>query len=407
MQGSGPMPTRSRSYAVIALVASLLGLLFASNSTLDYASHLDRRLHDVHCSFIPGAAVTSEAEACRAAMYSPYSALLKEAYWGGIPISLFARGAFAFFVGFSLYLLRSGSRAPRAAVLFFSVVSATPFLVSFVMFVISLTKLGHLCKTCVGIYISSTLLLLAGILGALSLRRDFDEAPRPRVGFMLPIAWLLALGLTTLVPAVVYAASVPDERPYLTQCGTLKVEPAANVELVPLKGARAVQPALFFEDPLCPTCKAFHERLVAEGIYDRLDARLSLFPLDSECNWMLNEPLHPGACIVAKAVICGGEQSRAVLEWAYDKQEDVQKAGKQGAKALKSLIRARFGDPITRCIDDRKTETRLNNHLHFASENNIPVSTPQVYLGKQRLCDEDTDLGLRFTLGQLAPEVLK
>ena len=71
------------------------------------------------------------------------------------------------------------------------------------------------------------------------------------------------------------------------------------------------------------------------------------------------------------------------------------------------MIRARFGDNITRCIDERKTDTRLNNHLHFASENNIPVSTPQVYLGKQRLCDEDTDLGLRFTMGQLAPEVLK
>ena len=41
------------------------------------------------------------------------------------------------------------------------------------------------------------------------------------------------------------------------------------------------------------------------------------------------------------------------------------------------------------------------------SENNIPVSTPQMYLGKRRVCDEDTDLGLRFTLAQLAPEVLK
>jgi hypothetical protein len=30
-----------------------------------------------------------------------------------------------------------------------------------------------------------------------------------------------------------------------------------------------------------------------------------------------------------------------------------------------------------------------------------------MYLGKRRVCDEDTDLGLRFTLSQLAPEVLK
>jgi len=87
----------SKAPAIIALVASGLGLIFASNSTLDYAAHLDRRLHNVHCSFIPGAAAVPEAEACRAAMYSPYSALMKDQYWGGIPISLFGLGAFCFF----------------------------------------------------------------------------------------------------------------------------------------------------------------------------------------------------------------------------------------------------------------------------------------------------------------------
>jgi hypothetical protein len=30
-----------------------------------------------------------------------------------------------------------------------------------------------------------------------------------------------------------------------------------------------------------------------------------------------------------------------------------------------------------------------------------------MYLGTRRVCDEDTDMGLRFTLKQLAPEVLK
>ena len=67
---------------------TVLGLLFSSYSTFDYSQHLDRRLHDIHCSIIPGAPVTDSADACRAAMYSPYSALFKEKYWGGIPISL-------------------------------------------------------------------------------------------------------------------------------------------------------------------------------------------------------------------------------------------------------------------------------------------------------------------------------
>jgi hypothetical protein len=30
-----------------------------------------------------------------------------------------------------------------------------------------------------------------------------------------------------------------------------------------------------------------------------------------------------------------------------------------------------------------------------------------MYLGNKRFCDEDTDIGLRFTLAQVAPEVVR
>jgi uncharacterized membrane protein len=393
----------SKVPAAIALVASALGLLFASYSTLDYAQHLDRHLHDVHCSFIPGAAATNEAEACRAAMYSPYSALLKDQYWGGVPISLFALGAFCFFAAFSLYLLLSGTRASQRTYGFFAIVGVTPLLVSLFMLAISLTQLGQLCKTCVGIYISSFLLAFGAVAAWLTHRGSSTS-----VGNWAAVAaWLVALGATSLVPALVYAASVPDQRPYITQCGEIKQATIKGDSPVKIRGSRAVQPTMLFEDPLCPTCKAFHDRLVTENIIEKLDIQLVLFPLDSECNWMVPDPLHPGACIVSKAVLCGEGNSRQVLEWAYAEQEYLARAGKAGEGVLRAAIKQRWGANMLRCVDDRKTDVRLNNHLHFASENNIPVSTPQMYLGKRRICDEDTDLGLRFTLAQLAPEVLK
>jgi uncharacterized membrane protein len=394
----------SKAPAAIALVASALGLLFASYSTLDYAQHLDRHLHDVHCSFIPGAAATNEAEACRVAMYSPYSALLKDQYWGGVPISLFALGAFCFFAAFSLYLLLSGTRASQRTYAFFALIGVTPLLVSLLMLTISLTQLGQLCKTCVGIYISSFLLALGSVTAWLSNR---GPSAGPVGGWALIPAWLVALGVTTLAPAIVYAASVPDQRPYITQCGEIKQPKIKGDSPVKIRGSRAVQPTMLFEDPLCPTCKAFHDRLVTENIIEKLDIELVLFPLDSECNWMVPDPLHPGACIVSKAVLCGEGNSRQVLEWAYSEQEYLARAGKAGEGVLRAAIKHRWGERMLRCVDDKKTDVRLNNHLHFASENNIPVSTPQMYLGKRRICDEDTDLGLRFTLAQLAPEVLK
>jgi hypothetical protein len=146
--------------------------------------------------------------------------------------------------------------------------------------------------------------------------------------------------------------------------------------------------------------------MLAEGAFDRLDVQMALFPLDSDCNWMLTNPLHAGACTVSKAVICGGDQARQVLEWAYDQQDDLVKAAKASDAQLRALIGRRWGPQVLSCIDAPATKLKLNHQLHFAADNAIPVSTPQMYLGDLKVCDEDTDLGLRYTLGQLAPEVV-
>ena len=403
------MSPTSKTPAILALIGCGLGLLFASYSTLDYAQHLDRGLHDIHCSVIPGAPVTEEAESCRAAMYSAYGAVMRESLWGGIPVSLFALGAYSFLAAFAVYLLVASSRASAKAVRFFAVVSTTPLLVSIFMFAIAVTELGELCKTCVGLYIASVLLAVGGLLGLGTVKRTaFTDYPeRPQASALLPLVWLVVLGGATLMPALVYASSAPDHRPYLTQCGQIQQIEDKTGALLKFRSSGAVQTALLVEDPLCATCKAFHQRLEREGIMKRLNVTLVLFPLDSSCNWMLDRPLHVGACIVSKAILCGGEKAYEVLEWAYDEQAYLLRAGKQGEGVLRAVINNRWGPSMLSCVDARDTDVQLNRHLHFAAENSIPVSTPQMYLGRQRVCDEDTDIGLRFTLSQLAPEVLR
>jgi uncharacterized membrane protein len=405
---------KSRLPAAIALLGTILGLVFAMHSTLDYAEHLDRRLHDVHCSYVPGAPATAEAESCRAALYSPYSAVLKQDYWGGVPITLFALGAFAFFAGFSLYLAIAADRAPRMAVIFHAVVALSPSLVSLYMLYLSAVKLGVVCEICVGLYVASALVSLGGLLGLLTLRDSWvgaDHAAtvprRPRLSPLFPIAWLAVLGFATLLPAVAYASRVPDHTPFLTRCGQLKRADADKDQLLTVVSPRAVRSATLFQDPLCVTCRSLHQRLVQEGLFDRLSLKIVLFPLDSSCNWMLDRPLHQGACTVSKAVLCGHERALAVLEWAFDEQEYLTRAAARNEATLRAVLQQRWGPELLQCVDDNRTKDQLNRHLHFASDNNIPVSTPQMFLGSQRICDEDTDLGLRFTLSKLAPEVLR
>lgn len=399
-----------RRLAFVATLAAALGFVFATYSTYDYAAQLDRQVHAVHCSFIPGAPVSSDGDnPCRAALFSSYSAIFRATFWGGVPISLFAMGAFAFFFAFGAYLSLARVHVAKRAHAFFAAATLVPLGASIVMFTLTVLHLHGFCKLCVGIYVSSLVLAAAATLARLAYDRERPPiATGARRGsWGPPVLWLAGLGVASALPALAYVMSLPDYRPFLDKCGKLAVTREAHDGLLKLPTAHPTRAVMLFEDPLCPTCRSFHERLVDEGVFEQLDVTLVMFPLDSDCNWMVDRSLHPGACVMAKAVLCGGDdKARAILEWAYDKQDDLAESGRQGAQALLAKIAERWGSTVAECVGGPAVATRLNHNLHFAVKNHIAISTPQMFLGEQRICDEDTDLGMKYTLAQLAPEVL-
>jgi uncharacterized membrane protein len=374
--------------------------VFAAISTLDYASHLDRGLHDLHCSFIPGVEASLSGEGCRTALNSPYAAFFKQELWGGIPISLLGLGCFAFLLGHALFIAGFGSRVHRAAGLLYGLLALSPFVVSLVMLSISWFELGTICKTCAGIYVAS---LALGVSGWGVLTNSWHAPARLSLrSWGLAAVVLFGMLLWVVAPSAVYAAFAPDHAPFVTGCGQIKLAKEAHGALLGLPGTAAQRNALFFEDPLCPTCKSLHDRLSGAGVLGRLDVELALFPLDNQCNWMLDQPLHPGACTLSKALLCAKSPAQ-MLDWAYERQADLAAAGRAGGSALTTLITERWGPEVTRCLGDRATLQRLNRHLHFAAANAIAVSTPQIFIDGQRLCDEDIDMGLMFALDKLAP----
>jgi uncharacterized membrane protein len=443
------MHPRSIVPGVIGILASLLGGTFSALSTHDYARHLDRQLHGAHCSFIPGVGEATADNACTKAMYSPYSAVLKDSFWGGVPISLFGLGAFVFFLAFSVYLAVARDAASQRFRLGFLLSTLGPVGASVTMGVVSVTQLGELCKLCVGVYASSFLLLVGGILGFLGGRKTFGAVRRvaptkidadatqadptpwhqkqaatsaatlldgvedkvrsveaPKGNVLVVLALPAALGLSTILPGAVYAGSLPNYDETIAGCGSLTTATAKGNALVSIPTKNPKEPALFFEDPLCPTCKAFHERLVTQGVYDQLEVTVAIFPLDSECNWMLSRPMHPGACVVARAFLCGDKagNAREILEWSYEHQEELTRLGKDDPEKVKAKLLGRFKG-VEGCIDSKETKKRLDDVLHFAVANKLRISTPQLFLGDKRMCDEDTDLGLDYALTKLAPKV--
>jgi hypothetical protein len=69
---------------------------------------------------------------------------------------------------------------------------------------------------------------------------------------------------------------------------------------------------------------------------------------------------------------------------------------------VKRMIRDRWTG-LDSCMDSKETKQRLDKMLRFIVNNQLPISTPQMFLGPTRLCDEDTDMGLAYTIRKLAP----
>ncbi len=147
---------RPTSTIVLAIFA-LAGIVFAGVSTHDYVAYLDRQVHAITCSFVPGlgAKDTAGTSGCHVVLMSPYSAVLRSVTWGGIPIALPALAVFAFLLFRALDLLARRKTGDTGEARFTLAATALPLLVSVVYFLISTMKVGALCKLCVGIYLAS------------------------------------------------------------------------------------------------------------------------------------------------------------------------------------------------------------------------------------------------------------
>lgn len=395
-------PTRTPLF--VTLGAALLGSVFAALSTSDFMQHLDRQVHAIHCSFIPGAGKELGESGCKAVMMSPYSSFFRESVWGGVPVSLWALATFCFLAYFAGSLVWRG-KPTRAETQFLLAATALPVLMSVIYFFLSVAKVGSTCKVCVGIYVSSA----AVFVGAL-LTHQRNPAPMEVTSPMAKYAAWFGEGVAFVaVLTITYLIATPsgDPKAALTGCGTLVSGDDPAGVMIPLPSGEG-EPAIEVLDPLCPACKAFDERLGASSLKKKLDLKAVLFPLDPTCNWMVTEALHPGACAVSEAMLCAaglqGQKDEAaavdVLKWAFKNQDKLRDLAAKDEGALRQKLETQF-PKVKGCLGSTLVKNKLTKSLRWAVANAIPVLTPQLFVGNSRMCDEDSDLGLEFTLSKM------
>ncbi len=409
-----------RPASILFILAAAAGLLFAAVSTYDFVQHLDRQLHGIHCSFIPGLGSldASGSSGCAAALMSPYSSVLRGWIWGGIPVSLAGMAVFAFLLFRGIDLVAGRRQDSRESTLLLVVLALLPVLTSLVMGTIAIVALGELCKLCVGIYLSSFVLLGAAIWAWVGAgrggRRDaWDEATEPEdedgedgepsaLEGLAPQSLIAGaeLGLFVAIPLALYVVLAPDFSSFVGACGELDKPDDPYGVLVPLDGNVGGVPMIEVLDPMCPACRGFERRFEASGLDERVHRQALLFPLDDECNWMVNSALHPGACVISAAVLCSEAYPTRVLDWAFTEQDAIRAAAAVDPDAAGRMVVEAFPD-LAACISSNEIRARLNRSMRWAVANQLPVMMPQVFVNGTKLCDEDTDLGLDYALGRM------
>ncbi len=412
-----------RPFTIVFLAAAACGVFFAGFSTWDFVAHLDRDVHDITCSFIPGvlASDDSGSSGCHTTMMSPYSSVLRATVWGGVPIALPGLAVFAFLLFRGLDLLINRREDDLRAATFLVAASILPVLTSMVMGYLSIVELGAACKLCVGIYVSSAVCLASAIgIRAQAVGQDMDGFGRE-----LGLSFAEGVGFV-LIPVLLYVAVSPDYSKYIGTCGTMLKPEDENGVLLPIGQQATGRSATEVFDPLCSACKGFEGRLNASGLAPELKRKALIFPLDTSCNWMVTTNLHPGACIMSEAVLCAEKDADRVIAWAFEHQEQFIAAGKEDPDAAKpssprtaeqiaarkaelekraedavrSGVLAAFPE-LKSCIGSPAVKSRLNKSLRYAVANQLPVLTPQLYVENNKLCDADTDLGLDYALTRL------
>ena len=466
--------------ASLVAVSAAVGFVFSAVSTSDFVAHLDRQVHGIHCSFLPGVGApdVTGSSGCHVTLMSPYSSILRDQVWGGVPISLPAMAVFAYLAALALALVVTGRLGERLAAGYLLAAQTLPVLTSAVMGWISLQELGAVCKLCIGIYSASGLGFVFALLlflradkasaassatpavpakrrpapvaarsdstlrdedlgaaatvgadagGPSGLELEFDPSTRPdaavlgreaaapgastapaALGFGAPAALgfpalgiAFAAGLVFVgAPVAAYAANAPDFDRFVGACGTLAHPEDAGHVLVALGPQTQPTQVLEVLDPLCPACRGFEERFAGLEASSQVSRRALLFPLDSECNWMVDRPIHAGACAVSEAVLCAEDDAQDVIAWAFAEQEAIRTATEQDPGAAARMVRQQF-PALAECVGSPSVRARLNRALRWAVSNQLPVLTPQVYVNDTRICDADTDLGLDWTLARL------
>lgn len=256
---------------------------------------------------------------CDVATLSPLSNLF------GIPTSYFGLLMAAIFL--------CGALFPRPQLLRTSLFLAVlNFLGCLILFSYSLLKLGGLCPGCTLYYLCSVAML--GLSVAIAPGEGFWRKAQPS----WPLLGLYAsLGLALAVGTGFYTYQEKNKLEEVAERLLADFNASPNFEAFDLRSPHRLASATenfadaplrisLFSDFQCPVCKVLAEDILPKLMryyHGRLNLQYFFYPMDSNCNHNINQPMHPMACEAAYLSHCAGKNFPRVHDALYASQNEL------------------------------------------------------------------------------------
>lgn len=323
----------------------------------------------------------------------------------GIPVATF--GAI-YYGALGLWYLAVGraNRVGRSWQAFPLGLNAAGALVSLYLLSIMVLGLGEICWWCALTHLINFGMLYLGWRLFWDRGGDDGEPARPprRLGFaglLLVLAWtalcIQGLAVSNLRnsarEANEYARTFyedADLQRYLLQ----RKQPVADIPVRPNDAVRgnpaAPHTVVVFSDFQCPACRGFAEFFETEvlpAVGDRVRIVYKHFPLEPECNPLLRQVVHAGACEASEAaeaarVLGGSEAFWRMHDRLFQAQDELGQAPWAALAQEAGVDPARLSEMVAaNAHRDRIVEdARLGERLQIQS-------TPTVYLDGRKMED--------------------
>lgn len=302
---------------------------------------------------------------CDTATFSPLSSLMS------VPTSVFGLiVGFIFFIGALI-----GRKELEASNYMIAIVNA---LGCFFLFTYSLLVLDGLCPGCTIYYLCSLLVCLLFLI---------KSKWNPQIFFRVwGLYGVLALGVS--LGFHYYTQREDAKFAAATEKIIQEFRGSADYEVFGVRSPYRIASAsekfedaplrvTLFSDFQCPVCKVFAEDILPKLVRHykgKINFQYMFYPMDSNCNHNISQPMHPMACEAAYLAACLQTDFLSVHDKIYERQTEL---------SFPMLQRMANEYQVSRCYNDSKTKEIVESMILDGDKLGIQATPTMIVNGKK------------------------